>query len=253
MGRPPRSNDRQTLSVRCGSLTLVPEEFRADLTKDHDDVASMFDGVARRYDLLNTLMTAGTDRRWRDAMVAAVNPSPGMRVLDLASGTGVSTHALREAGADAIATDLSVGMLLEGRRRHPEVSFVAADATQLPYADASFDAVTISFGLRNIAETQDALAEMRRVTRPGGVLVVNEFSRPTDAWFNAIYRQFLGTVIPQIARVSSNRAAYDYLAESIRAWPSQPELADIMVAAGWHDVSWRNLSRGIVALHRGRA
>ncbi len=214
----------------------------------------MFDRVAARYDLANDVLSLGQDRAWRELVVEAVDPRPGQLVLDLAAGTGTSSEPFARAGATVVPTDLSLGMLRVGKQRKPELSFVAGDALALPYASDSFDAVTISFGLRNVEDTAAALAEMRRVTRPGGVLVVCEFSTPTWRPFRAVYANYLVAAIPKIAAlVSSNPAAYSYLAESIQAWPDQPTLAARLAEAGWHDVSWRNLSQGIVALHRGYA
>jgi len=224
---------------------------RATLAKRRADVSAMFDHVAERYDLANDVLSLGQDRAWRRAVLEAVAASPGDRVLDLAAGTGTSSQPFAHAGATVVPTDLSLGMLRVGKQRRPALSFVAADALQLPYADASFDAVTISFGLRNVEDTAAALAEMRRVTRPGGRLVVCEFSAPTWAPFRRVYTEYLMAALPRIASVvSSNPAAYHYLAESIRAWPDQSRLAGLLEAAGWRDVAWRNLSGGIVALHR---
>lgn len=224
---------------------------RADLDKNPRDVAAMFDGVARRYDLTNTVLTAGQDRRWRTLTRAALDLQPGEKVLDLAAGTAVSTVELARSGAWCVAADFSIGMLRAGGRR--EVPKVAADALALPFRDASFDAVTISFGLRNVADPDVALAELARVTRPGGRLVVCEFGRPTWAPFRAAYYLGLERVLPAIAeRVSSNPEAYTYLGESIRAWSPQPDLAVRIAGAGWGQVGWRNLVGGAVALHRAR-
>lgn len=212
----------------------------------------MFDGVARRYDLTNTVLSMGQDRRWRGRTRQCLELKPGQTVLDLAAGTGVSTAELARSGASAVACDFSLGMLRVGRankgRRH--IPFVAGDGMHLPFADGVFDAVTISFGLRNIADVPLALREMARVVRPGGRLVICEFSRPTWRPFRFVYLNYLMRALPWIAtRVSSNPDAYVYLAESIRAWPPQPELARIVAAAGWTDVRYRNLTGGIVALH----
>jgi demethylmenaquinone methyltransferase/2-methoxy-6-polyprenyl-1,4-benzoquinol methylase len=222
---------------------------RATLDKQPGEVASMFDGVARRYDLTNTVLSGGRDRAWRRATREALRLEPGERVLDLAAGTAVSTVELAGAGARAVAVDFSLGMLRAGRRR--AVPKVAGDALALPFADGSFDAATISFGLRNVADPDAALRELARVTRPGGRLVVCEFSRPTWAPLRTVYTGYLMRALPAVARrVSSNPDAYVYLAESIRAWPSQPELASRIAAAGWERVGWRDLTGGIVALHR---
>jgi demethylmenaquinone methyltransferase/2-methoxy-6-polyprenyl-1,4-benzoquinol methylase len=224
---------------------------RAGLDKDPRDVARMFDDVAGRYDLTNTLLSGGQDKLWRRATRRALAPRAGERVLDLAAGTAVSTVELARDGAWCLAADFSLGMLRNGL--HRQVPMVAADALHLPFADASFDAVTISFGLRNLVDPVAGLAEMARVTRPGGRLVVCEFAAPVWAPFAHVYRNYLMRALPAIARaVSSNPEAYVYLAESIRAWPEQAELARRIAAAGWADVAWRDLTGGIVALHRAR-
>jgi demethylmenaquinone methyltransferase/2-methoxy-6-polyprenyl-1,4-benzoquinol methylase len=221
---------------------------RASLEKEPHEVASMFDGVARRYDLTNTVLSLGQDRFWRRATRAALGIGPGDKVLDLAAGTAVSTVELAASGAWCVAADFSVGMLSAGRRR--AVPKVAGDATRLPFADGVFDAVTISFGLRNVVDHTAGLREMRRVTRPGGRLVVCEFSTPTNRAFATVYKEYLMQALPLMARaVSSNPDAYVYLAESIRAWPDQAQLARRIADAGWAQVRWRNLSGGIVALH----
>ncbi|MGO9250032.1 MAG: demethylmenaquinone methyltransferase [Mycobacterium sp.] len=223
---------------------------RAALDKDPRDVASMFDGVARRYDLTNTVLSLGHDRYWRRATRSALGLGPGQKVLDLAAGTAVSTVELTKSGAWCVAADFSVGMLAAGAAR--TVPKVAGDATKLPFAEAVFDAVTISFGLRNVVDTQAALREMFRVTRPGGRLVVCEFSTPTNTVFATVYKECLMRALPRVARaVSSNPEAYVYLAESIRAWPDQSGLAHQISQAGWEAVRWRNLTGGIVALHAG--
>ena len=210
----------------------------------------MFDGVARRYDVTNTVLSLGQDRYWRRATRSALELGPGQRVLDLAAGTAVSTVELRKSGAWCVAADFSVGMLGAGAGR--KVPKVAGDATKLPFGDGVFDAVTISFGLRNVADQQAALREMFRVTRPGGRLVVCEFATPTNALFATVYKEYLMRALPPVARaVSSNPDAYVYLAESIRAWPDQPTLAHRISAAGWSAVRWRNLTGGVVALHAG--
>ncbi|MGN6088682.1 MAG: demethylmenaquinone methyltransferase [Actinomycetales bacterium] len=227
---------------------------RASLDKAPADVRAMFDDVARRYDLTNDVLSLGQTRLWRSAVVRAVDPRPGERILDLAAGTGTSTVPFAAAGADALACDFSLGMLREGRRRQPLLPFLAGDATALPFADGAFDAVTISFGLRNVHDTDAALRELRRVTRPGGRLVVCEFSHPHWAPFRTVYVEYLMRALPTVARrVSSDPEAYVYLAESIRAWPDQAALAARIADAGWSRVQWRDLTGGIVALHRATA
>ncbi len=211
----------------------------------------MFDGVADRYDRTNTILSFGRDRAWRRATAQALDPAPGDLVLDLGAGTGVSTEELARSGAIVVGVDISQGMLRAGKRARPDTTLLAGDALALPFRDGTFDAVTISFGLRNVHDTAGALREMARVTRPGGLLVVCEFSHPTNAAFRHAYLVYLMGTLPAVARkVASNPDAYVYLAESIRAWPDQPGLATKLQATGWRDVAWRNLTGGVVALHR---
>jgi demethylmenaquinone methyltransferase / 2-methoxy-6-polyprenyl-1,4-benzoquinol methylase len=235
---------------------------RADLDKRPEDVAAMFDGIAERYDLLNDILSAGQVRLWRRAVTRIIGAAPGDRVLDLAAGTGTSALSFTAAGADCVACDFSLGMLRAGRarqadRRQPpgagRLNFVAGDALRLPFRDEAFDAVTISFGLRNVASPGAALAEMRRVTRPGGRLVVCEFSTITIAPLDMLYRRYLTDVLPAIARRTARHPeAYAYLAESIADWPAQRELVGLIEAAGWSAVRWRDLSLGVVAVHVAR-
>jgi demethylmenaquinone methyltransferase / 2-methoxy-6-polyprenyl-1,4-benzoquinol methylase len=225
---------------------------RATLDKRPREMAAMFDAVAKRYDLTNDVLSLGQVRRWRRQVLRTVAPRPGDRVLDLAAGTGSSSEPFEAAGAVVVPCDFSQGMLREGKRARPRMRFAAGDATQLPFAAGAFAAVTISFGLRNVVDPDAALREMARVTRPGGRLVVCEFSHPTWAPFRRVYLEYLMRALPPVARrVSSSPDAYVYLAESIQAWPDQAALADRIRAAGWRDVGWRDLSGGIVALHFG--
>lgn len=222
---------------------------RATLEKQPRQVAAMFDAVGPKYDRTNTVLSGGRDRAWRRQMVRALELQPGDQVLDVAAGTAVSTRAIAQTGAWAVASDFSLGMLQAAKE--PVPPRVAGDAMSLPFADASFDAVTISFGLRNVADPAVALAEFARVTRPGGRLVVCEFSRPRPAPIRAGYYWYLRTVLPALAgRVSSNPDAYTYLQETIEQWPDQPTLARTITRAGWSDVRWRNMTFGVVALHR---
>ncbi|MBG6183864.1 demethylmenaquinone methyltransferase/2-methoxy-6-polyprenyl-1,4-benzoquinol methylase [Arthrobacter sp. CAN_A214] len=224
---------------------------RASLEKRPNEVAAMFDDVAPKYDIVNDVLSVGQAHRWRRIVVDAVDARPGQRVLDLAAGTGTSSEPYADAGIDVVACDFSLGMLTVGKRRRPDINFVAGDATNLPFADDSFDASTISFGLRNVNEPHKALAEMLRVTKPGGTLVIAEFSQPTVALWRTLYTEYLMRALPAIAtKVSSNPAAYVYLAESIRAWPNQDELATEISGSGWAEVAYRNLNGGIVAVHR---
>jgi demethylmenaquinone methyltransferase/2-methoxy-6-polyprenyl-1,4-benzoquinol methylase len=226
---------------------------RANMDKNPDEVAAMFDGVAKRYDLVNDLLSLGRTKAWRKATTKAIEPRPGMKILDLAAGTGSSSEPLAAAGADVIPADFSEGMLAAGRKARPHLPFTKADALNLPFADGEFDVATISFGLRNTQETAKALAEMYRVVKPGGLLVVTEFSSPTFALFRTIYTNYLMRALPAIARrTSSNPDAYIYLAESIRAWPDQKGLAAEISAAGWVETTWKNLTGGVVAVHKAR-
>jgi demethylmenaquinone methyltransferase / 2-methoxy-6-polyprenyl-1,4-benzoquinol methylase len=227
---------------------------RAQLDKRPGDVAAMFDSVADRYDLLNDVLSGGQDRHWRRVVARAVAAGPGDLVLDVAAGTGTSSRTFTGAGARCVACDFSLGMLRAGARKPAaRVRFVAGDALDLPFADRSFDAVTISFGLRNLADPGAGLAEMLRVTRPGGRLVVCEFSHLPEPRLDALYSRYLAAALPRVARrLSGNPGAYSYLAESIAAWPAQKELARRIWSAGWEAVSWRNLSLGVVAVHTAR-
>ncbi|MCW4385969.1 bifunctional demethylmenaquinone methyltransferase/2-methoxy-6-polyprenyl-1,4-benzoquinol methylase UbiE [Salinibacterium sp. SYSU T00001] len=223
----------------------------ADLSKQPAEVSAMFDEVARGYDRTNGVLSMGNSALWRHAVVKAIAPQPGERVLDIAAGTGTSSAVIARSGAHVIAADFSHGMLEVGRRRHPEIDFVHADAMQLPFDDGSFDAVTISFGLRNIEDPHRALAEMRRVLKPGGRLVICEFSTPPIALVRAGYNAYMKYVMPAVVGASSsNPQAYTYLAASIADWPDQATLASWIRAAGFTGVEHRNLTAGVVALHR---
>ncbi|MFI0980148.1 demethylmenaquinone methyltransferase [Streptomyces sp. NPDC021093] len=225
---------------------------RASLDKQPHEVASMFDGVAANYDLTNTVLSLGQDRAWRKEVARAVDAGPGKRILDLAAGTATSSLPFAATGAYVVPCDFSIGMLREGKRKHPYLPLTAGDATKLPFQDESFDVVTISFGLRNVVDTDAALKELYRVTKKGGRVVICEFSHPTWAPFRTVYTEYLMRALPPVATaVSSNPEAYVYLAESIRAWPDQAGLAAKLQGAGWSKVAWRNLTGGVVALHRG--
>ncbi|GAA1177418.1 Ubiquinone/menaquinone biosynthesis C-methyltransferase UbiE [Corynebacterium glaucum] len=221
---------------------------KANLDKQPFDVAGMFDDVGERYDITNTVLSFGLDRRWRTKTRKRLDLKPGERVLDLAAGTAVSTVELQKSGAWVVACDFSQGMLAAGRNR--EVPKVAGDAMHLPFASEVFDAVTISYGLRNIHDFEAGLREMARVTKPGGRLTVNEFSTPIIPGFRTLYKEYLPLALPRVAKVfSSNPEAYEYLAESIRAWPDQEALAAAINRSGWEGAGWQDLTGGIVALH----
>ena len=223
---------------------------RANLNKDPDEVAAMFDGVAKRYDLVNDLLSLGRTKAWRKATTAIIAPKPGMQILDLAAGPGSSSEPLYKAGATVFATDFSEGMLAQGRKARPYLNFSKADALNLPFEDNRFDVVTISYGLRNTVKYEKALAEALRVTKTGGRIVIAEFSHPTNRIFRTIYTKYLMRLLPAIAKkTSSNPDAYIYLAESIRAWPDQAALAKSLEGSGWSNVSWKNLTFGVVAVH----
>ena len=278
---------RRLKSAPEASLASRAPRRRANLDKEPGDVAAMFDAIAGRYDLLNDILSGGQVRLWRRAVVRIIGTGPGERVLDLAAGTGTSSLTFTATGADCVACDFSLGMLQAGRARGVRggaepprdqggsggdrsprekdqggsggdrppgrLSFAAGDALRLPFRDGAFDAVTISFGLRNVADPGVALAEMRRVTRPGGRLVVCEFSTITIAPVDMLYRRYLINVLPAIARrTARSPEAYEYLAESITDWPAQRELAGLIEAAGWSAVRWRDLSMGAVAVHVAR-
>jgi len=225
---------------------------RANLGKDPDEVAAMFDGVARRYDIVNDLLSLGRTKAWRRAATEIIAPVPGMKILDLAAGPGSSSEPLHKAGATVFSTDFSEGMLAQGRKSRPYLNFSKADALNLPFEADSFDLTTISFGLRNTVDYAKALAEALRVTKVGGRIVVVEFSHPTWRPFRSLYLGYLMRALPAIARkTASNPDAYIYLAESIRAWPDQRQLAGAMESAGWRSVRWENLTFGVVAVHSG--
>jgi demethylmenaquinone methyltransferase/2-methoxy-6-polyprenyl-1,4-benzoquinol methylase len=210
----------------------------------------MFDGVARRYDLVNDLLSLGQTKRWRKKVQTIINPTKGMTILDIAAGPGSSSEPLFKAGADVTSLDFSEGMLAQGRKARPYLKFVKGDALNLPFSENTFDLTTISFGLRNTHDYKRALQEALRVTKVGGRMVIVEFSTPTFAPFRILYMNYLMKLLPKLARkTSSNPSAYVYLAESIRAWPTQEQLASEMSAVGWKNSSWVNLTGGVVAVH----
>lgn len=213
----------------------------------------MFDRVARRYDLINDLLSLGQTKRWRNRVTKMISPKPGMKILDIAAGTGASSAPLAKAGAEVTALDFSRGMLEEGRRLRPEITFIEGDALALVFPDSTFDVTTISFGLRNTKDIVKALSEARRVTKENGAIYVVEFSHPTSRFFRGIYLNYLMRLLPRVARIfTQNPDAYDYLAESIIAWPNQADLGEIMAKSGWREVRWENLTFGVVAVHTAR-
>ena len=225
---------------------------RANLNKDPDDVSKMFDDVANRYDFLNDLLSLGRTKAWRRVVTSIIAPKPGMKILDIAAGTGASSRPLVDKGAEVTALDFSQGMIEQGRKQNKNIKFVQGDALKLPFEENSFDVTTISFGLRNTSSTEIALKEALRVTKVGGRIVVAEFSHPVNPIFKTIYLNYLMKALPVIVKkISKNPDAYIYLAESIRAWPDQAELASIMRDSGFKSVAWQDLTFGIVAVHIG--
>lgn len=223
---------------------------KADLAKKPAEVAAMFDQVAETYDLTNDLLSFGQDRAWRRVVAKLVSAKSGQSILDLAAGTGSSSVVFAKPGVRVVAGDFSEGMLAVGRKRHPQLEFVFADATNLPFKDAEFDAVTISFGLRNVVDTRAALTQMLRVTKPGGKLVICEFSRVTNPVLRPLYNFYLNRLLPAFSRLASKTPeAYSYLSESILAWPNQQQLAKLIQEAGWSQVAYKNLTFGVVAVH----
>ena len=225
---------------------------RANLNKDPDDVSKMFDDVAHRYDFLNDLLSLGRTKAWRRVVTSIIAPKPGMKILDIAAGTGSSSRPLVDKGAEVTALDFSQGMIEQGRKQNKNIKFVQGDALKLPFEDNFFDVTTISFGLRNTSDIDKALKEALRVTKDGGRIVVAEFSHPVNPIFKKIYLNYLMRALPVIVKkISKNPDAYIYLAESIRAWPDQAELASIMRDSGFKSVAWQDLTFGIVAVHIG--
>ncbi len=225
----------------------------ADKDRKPDEVSGMFDEVAHGYDRTNAVLSVGNSALWRIATVRALDPKPGERILDIACGTGTSSAGLARSGATVVGLDFSPRMLDLARAKHRKVQFVQGDALALPFGDDEFDAVTISFGLRNTEDPKLALAEMYRVLKPGGRLLICEFSRPPQAVLRLGYIAWMRLVAPVVATVtSSNPDAYRYLWETIQAWPDQPTLSQWIRGVGFARVAYRNLTAGVVALHRGR-
>ncbi len=224
---------------------------KASLAKKPHEVAEMFNRVAAKYDITNDVLALGFTYSWRKKTNSILNPKYGEVILDLAAGTGTSSNAFTKSGAKIIACDFSIGMLKEGKKRFPKLNFSAGDALSLPFPSETFDAVTISFGIRNVHDVQKALTEMLRVTKKGGRIVICEFSSPTLKFFKNIYMEYLMKALPAIAKkTSSNPDAYEYLADSIRTWPNQTEFAHQLQNANWDNVEWKNLTGGIVAIHK---
>jgi demethylmenaquinone methyltransferase/2-methoxy-6-polyprenyl-1,4-benzoquinol methylase len=225
--------------------------------RDAQAVRRLFDGIAGRYDLVNTVLSFGTDGGWRRAAAAACALAPGASALDVACGTGRLTEELaRAAGAQGrvVGVDFSPRMLQEARRRRPKLEWVEGDALSLPFPRASFDAATIAFGLRNLARPERGLAEMARVVRPGGRLVVLEFLRPPRGPMGAAYRWYLTRVLPSVGGwLSGDRPAYRYLADTVESYLSAEELTVLGLSAGWREPRLARLNLGTIALLVGHA
>lgn len=232
----------------------VPEADKAGM------VHGVFSRVASKYDVMNDLMSMGIHRVWKDAMMDWLAPRPGQRLLDVAGGTGdVAFRFLARApGAHATVCDMTEPMLIEGRRRAEaekqaeSLDWVVGDAMALPFADNSFDVYTISFGIRNVTRIGDALREAYRVLRPGGRLMVLEFSQIPNELMQKVYDLYSFNIIPVMGQVvAGDRDSYQYLVESIRKFPDQESFAGMIRAAGFGQVKYRNLTMGIAALHSG--
>ncbi|MBM2575863.1 bifunctional demethylmenaquinone methyltransferase/2-methoxy-6-polyprenyl-1,4-benzoquinol methylase UbiE [Jannaschia sp. Os4] len=248
-----RSSKMTEKTTHFGARTVAEEE-KAGL------VHEVFTSVASRYDLMNDLMSGGIHRVWKDAMIDWIAPRPGTRQLDVAGGTGdVAFRVLRRApGATAVVCDMTEQMLVEGRRRaeaealSDRLDWVTGDAMALPFPDASFDLYTISFGIRNVTRIPDALREAYRVLRPGGRLMVLEFSQLPNPMMQKAYDLYSFNVIPRMGQaVTGDRDSYQYLVESIRNFPDQDRFAAMIADAGFGNVKYRNLTFGIAALHSG--
>jgi demethylmenaquinone methyltransferase/2-methoxy-6-polyprenyl-1,4-benzoquinol methylase len=233
-------------------------------TVNEDDKAGMVHGVftrvASKYDIMNDLMSAGIHRLWKEAMMDWLNPRPGQRLLDVAGGTGdVAFRFLgRAPGSVATVLDMTESMLIEGRKRaeaerlSDRLDWIVGDAMALPFADNSFDTYTISFGIRNVVRVQDALTEAFRVLRPGGRLMVLEFSQIPNEMLQKAYDLYSFNVIPPLGKlVTGDRDSYQYLVESIRKFPEQEVFAGMIRKAGFAQVKYRNLTMGVAALHSG--
>ncbi len=218
--------------------------------KDPRQIRRMFGSLARRYDLLNRVLSLSLDRRWRKAVLRELGPRPEQRALDLCCGTADLALEIRAAGLEVVGADFSHEMLVQARRKAPDLSLVEADALNLCFPDSSFDLVTIGFGLRNLADYGAGLREFRRVLRPGGRLAVLEFSVPTGAAFRRLYHLYLRRLVPAVGRALSRRhGAYRYLADTVQEFPDQKELGRLIEDAGFGPTRWVNLTGGIAAIH----
>jgi demethylmenaquinone methyltransferase/2-methoxy-6-polyprenyl-1,4-benzoquinol methylase len=214
-----------------------------------DDVRTMFDRIASVYDAMNRAMTLGLDRRWR-RLTAQAAVRPGDKVLDACCGTGDLALAGRAAGGDVVGVDFSEAMLARARRKAPEIEWVRGDAAALPFPDETFDAVTVGFGIRNLADLEGGLRELARVLKPGGKVGCLEITRPRGI-LRPFFRLWFDGLVPVVGKVLPGGAAYSYLPASVRRFPGPEDLAAAMRRAGFGEVGWRVLGGGIVALHVG--
>jgi demethylmenaquinone methyltransferase/2-methoxy-6-polyprenyl-1,4-benzoquinol methylase len=223
-------------------------------TLEEGQVRAMFDRIARVYDLMNSVMTAGLDRRWRERAADLARVTPGGRALDVACGTGdLALELARRVmpGGEVVGTDFSDAMLERARAKSAEVRWEWANALELPYADGEFDAATVGFGARNFSDLDRGLAEMARVVRPGGRVVVLEITTPQRPPLSTFFSIWFDRVIPVLGRLAADPQAYSYLPESVKRFPGPHALAARMAAAGLHDVRWILTAGGIIALHTG--
>jgi demethylmenaquinone methyltransferase/2-methoxy-6-polyprenyl-1,4-benzoquinol methylase len=211
----------------------------------------MFDRIAGVYDLMNSVMTVGMHQRWRERAVELARVAPGSRALDVATGTGDLAVALREAGAEVVGCDFSEEMLERARRKEPSVRFEWADALALPYEDDSFDAATVGFGARNFSDLSRGLAEMARVVRPGGQVVVLEITEPQKPPLSTFFGLWFDRIVPALGRLAGDEAAYSYLPSSVKRFPGPERLAAELAAAGLEEIRWVLTAGGIIAIHAG--
>ena len=223
-------------------------------TLEEPQVRAMFDRIAGVYDLMNSVMTAGMHHRWRRRAADLARIGPGDRVLDVATGTGdlaVELAGRVAPGGSVIGSDFSEEMLDRARVKEPGIEWEWANAMELPYEDASFDAVTVGFGARNFSDLDRGLSEMVRVTRPGGRVVVLEITTPPRPPLSTFFELWFDIIVPQIGKVAGDPDAYEYLPSSVRRFPAAPELAARMSGAGLTDVGWLVTAGGIIAIHHG--
>jgi demethylmenaquinone methyltransferase / 2-methoxy-6-polyprenyl-1,4-benzoquinol methylase len=221
-------------------------------TLPETQVQAMFDRIARVYDVMNSIMTAGMHHRWRERAVDLAGVGPGSRALDVATGTGDLALELARRGAEVVGVDFSEGMLELARKKAPGIRFEVGNALDLPYDDGEFDAVTVGFGARNFDDLDRGLAELARVTRPGGRVVVLEITTPRRAPLSWFFRLWFDRVVPSLGKVAGDPDAYDYLPSSVRRFPGPEGLGARMAAAGLTDVRWILTAGGIIALHAGK-